>query len=322
MTRRRRAVSGASFWRGECAAQRPGRATAGLKAVAAVASLAALLLVAPGCGESGSKASPGPPSPGKEISAKDFSRASFDRSTIVDNPWLPLKPGRRLVFEGTTFEDGASISHRLVSTVTDLVKPVAGVRNVVVWEQDWRGGTLAEAELAFFAQDDDGNVWHLGEYPAEYENGKIVATPAWIHGVKEATAGIQMPAHPRLGAADYAQGFAPPPVSWADRAQTYKVGQRTCVPTGCYKGVLVLREFERSKPNASQLKYYARGLGNVRVGWAGANDQDHEVLVLTRVETLGAKAMASVRRQALLLEQHAYKTSKAVYGRTKRSTRR
>lgn len=288
-------------------------------AFAALAAMAAILLVAPACGESRSHASPGPPA---QISAKDFSRASFDRSTVVDNPWLPLRPGRMLVFEGTTFEDGASVSHRLVSTVTDLVKPVAGVRNVVVWEQDWRGGALAEAELAFFAQDDDGNVWHLGEYPAEYENGKIVATPAWIHGVKGATAGIQMMAHPRLGARDYAQGFAPPPVNWADRAQTYQVGRRTCVPTGCHRGVLILREFERSKPNASQLKYYARGLGNVRVGWLGANDQDHEVLVLTRSQTLGAKAMASVRRQALLLERYAYERSKAVYGGTAPSTRR
>ena len=288
-------------------------------AFAALAAMAAILLVAPACGESRSHASPGPP---PQISAKDFSRASFDRSTVVDNPWLPLRPGRMLVFEGTTFEDGASVSHRLVSTVTDLVKPVAGVRNVVVWEQDWRGGALAEAELAFFAQDDDGNVWHLGEYPAEYENGKIVATPAWIHGVKGASAGIQMMAHPRLGARDYAQGFAPPPVNWADRAQTYQVGRRTCVPTGCHRGVLVLREFERSKPNASQLKYYARGLGNVRVGWLGANDQDHEVLVLTRSRTLGAKAMASVRRQALLLERYAYERSKAVYGGTAPSTRR
>jgi hypothetical protein len=288
----------------------------------ALAAMAALLLVAPACGESRSSASPGPPPRGQEISAKDFSRASFERSTVVDNPWLPLRPGRMLVFEGTTFEDGASISHRLVSTVTDLVKPVAGVRNVVVWEEDWRGGALAEAELAFFAQDDDGNVWHLGEYPAEYENGKIVATPAWIQGVRGARAGIQMMAHPRLGAADYAQGFAPPPVNWADRAQTYKVGGRTCVPAGCYKGVLVLREFERSKPGASQLKSYARGLGNVRVGWLGANDQDHEVLVLTRVRHLDAKAMARVRRQALLLERYAYERSKAVYGGTAPSTRR
>jgi hypothetical protein len=293
-----------------------------LNAVAVASAAAALLLGASACGETRSTAASGTPPPGKKISARDFSRASFDHSTVVDNPWLPLRPGTMLVFEGSTFEDGASISHRLVSTVTDLVKPVAGVRSVVVWEQDWRGGALAEAELAFFAQDNDGNVWHLGEYPAEYENGKIVATPAWIQGVKGARAGIQMMAHPRPGAADYAQGFAPPPVNWADRAQTYKVGRRTCIPSGCYKGVLVLREFERSKPDASQLKYYARGLGNVRVGWLGANDQDHEVLVLTRVRHLDAKAMARIRRQALLLERYAYKRSKPVYAGTAPSARR
>jgi hypothetical protein len=290
----------------------------GVNAVA-LASAAALLLGASACGDTRSSAAPGP---SKEISARDFSRASFDHSTVVNNPWLPLRPGTRLVFEGSTVEDGARISHRLVSTVTDLVKPVAGVRNVVVWEQDWRDGALAEAELAFFAQDDDGNVWHLGEYPAEYENGKIVATPAWIHGVKGATAGVQMRAQPRLGTSDYAQGFAPPPVSWADRGKTFQVDKRTCVPAGCYEGVLVIREFERSKPDASQLKYYARGLGNVRVGWRGKKEEDHEVLVLTRVRHLDAKAVANVRRQALLLERYAYEKSKAVYGGTAPSTRR
>jgi hypothetical protein len=131
-----------------------------------------------------------------------------------------------------------------------------------------------------------------------------------------------MTAHPRLGDPDYAQGFAPPPVNWADRAQTDELGARTCVPTGCYKGVLVLREFERSKPDASQLKYYARGVGNVRVGWRGKKEEDHEVLVLTRVRHLDAKAMANVRRQALLLERYAYEKSKAVYGGTAPSTRR
>lgn len=292
-----------------------------LKGVAAVASLGALSLVGTGCGARSGAASAASPR-GKEISARDFSHATFHRSAVVDNPWLPLRPGRTLVFKGSTFENGASVSHRLVSTVTDLVKPVAGVRNVVVWEEDWRGGVLAEAELAFFAQDDAGNVWHLGEYPAEYEDGRIVATPAWIHGVGGATAGIQMRAHPHVGDSDYAQGFAPPPVNWADRAQTYKVGRRTCVPVGCFNGALVIREFERSKPDASQLKYYVRGVGNVRVAWAGANDEDHEVLALTQRRKLDAQAMARVRRQALLLERYAYRRSKAVYGRTAPSVRR
>ena len=43
---------------------------------------------------------------------------------------------------------------------------------------------------------------------------------------------------------------------------------------------------------------------------------------LTRVRNLDAKAMAHVRRQALLLERYAYERSKAVYGGTAPSTRR
>ncbi len=62
-------------------------------------------------------------------------------------------------------------------TVTDLTKVVNGVRAVVVWDRDYASGELQETELAFFAQDNDGNVWHLGEYPEEYETGKACRTP-------------------------------------------------------------------------------------------------------------------------------------------------
>jgi hypothetical protein len=72
-----------------------------LNAVAAVASVAALLLVAAACGESRSQH--GVPARRRRPRGSrrgDFSRASFDHSTVVDNPWLPLTPGRMLVFEG------------------------------------------------------------------------------------------------------------------------------------------------------------------------------------------------------------------------------
>jgi hypothetical protein len=39
------------------------------------------------------------------------------------------------------------------------------------------------------------------------------------------------------------------------------VGQNTCVPVECYEDVLVIEEFERNKPGAYQLKYYAPGVG-------------------------------------------------------------
>jgi len=196
------------------------------------------------------------------------------------------------------------------------VKVVGGVRNVVIWDRDYTGGELVEAELAFFAQDNDGNVWHTGEYPEEYENGKVVKTPAWIAGVKGASAGFEMKAHPHLGTPSYAQGYAPPPVNWTDRAQVYRTGQKTCVPLRCYLNVLVTREFNSDEPGRSQLKYYASGVGNVRVGWLGRKETDKEALVLADLVHLGPQALAKVRTEALKLEKRAYRTKKDVYGRT------
>jgi hypothetical protein len=254
--------------------------------------------------------------PGKEITARDFSRQRFDRSTRIDNRWLPMRPGTQLLYEGSSLEGGKRVRHRVVFTVTDLTKVVNGVRSVVLWERDYTSGRLAETELAFFAQDNDGNVWHLGQYPEVYEDGKLVEVPAWISPFKGSRPGITMKARPRLGGPAYSQGFAPPPVNWVDHAEVYRVGAKTCVPFDCFRGVLVTREFEPDKPEASQLKYYAAGVGNVRVGWLGAKDDSKEVLVLVKVLHLGAAAMARVRADTLKLEKRAYKIKKDVYGRT------
>jgi hypothetical protein len=292
------------------------------RSLAAAAAASLLVLVGSACGgDSGPDAIVGGAARSDEISAKDFDPANFDRSATVDNKWFPLRPGTVFVYEGSTVEDGERIPHRAIFTVTDLVKVIDGVRNIVIWDRDYRAGELVEAELSLFAQDNDANVWHLGEYPEEYEEGKLTATPAWFHGIKGARAGITMKAKPRLGAPSYSQGFAPPPVSWVDRGKPYKLGQTTCVPAGCYRDVLIIREFEPDKPQASQLKFYAPGLGIVRVGWLGKRDQDREILELLAVRHLGPTELAQARAEALKLETRAYRVNKQVYGRTVRSTR-
>src|SRR5712692_10000506 len=169
---------------------------------------------------------------------EDFDSKNFDRSTHIDNEWFPLKPGTRWVYEGFTFEDGKRLPHRVVFTVTDLTKVIGGVRAIVAWDQDYSAGKLEESEILFFAQDKDGNVWYLGEYPEVYEGGKLVATPVWIHGIQEAKAGIIMKAEPRLGTPSYSEGWAPS-VPWTDRGVVYQMGQKTCVPWKCYEDVLV-----------------------------------------------------------------------------------
>jgi hypothetical protein len=244
----------------------------------------------------------------------DFNPDNFDNSTTIDNEWYPLQPGTHLVYEGTTTEDGESFPHRLEFTVTDLTKEIEGVQTVVAWIEDYSDGELVELEVAFYAQDNDGNVWYLGEYPEEFEDGQFVAAPTWIAGFEEARAGIKMQADPQPGTPSYFQGWGPA-VDWSDYGQVDQVGQETCVPVDCYQDVLVIAESSLGEADAFQLKYYAPGVGEVRVGWRGA-DATQEELELIELEQLDPEALAEVGAMALLFEKHAYQRSKDVYAHT------
>lgn len=253
----------------------------------------------------------------------NFDPKNFDENSVnITNKWLPLKPGAQYVYNGTTVEDdGQEIPHRIEINVTDLTKEIGGVRSVVTWELDYGDNQLVEAELAFYAQDKIGNVWRMGEYPEEYSDGEFVKASPWIQGIQNARAGIMMQATPKTGTPSYAQGWGPA-VDWTDRGQVDKMGEKTCVPVKCYEDVLVIAEFSASEPDAYQLKYYAPNVGNVRVGWRGAGEKSKEVLELSRFEERSEDALASVRDEALNLENHAYEVSPDVYAKTKKSEKR
>lgn len=253
----------------------------------------------------------------ESVRAKNYDPAFFDdTSHIIDNDWLPLEPGTQYVYRGSTLEGKTREHHRVVFTVTDLTKVIDGVRTIVVWDRDYSGGELVETELAMFAQDTAGNVWHFGQYPEEYEEGEFVKAPAWVAGFKGARVGIAIKAEPDPDAPSYSQGYAPPPLNWDDRARVYRVGEKTCVPAGCFDDVLITEEFEPSKPGAFQLKYYAPGVGNVRVGWRGRNEKEQETLVLVELIRLDAVAMEKVQAEALVLDANGYERAARAWGQT------
>lgn len=282
-----------------------------------------ILLLSAACSTSGSQAgdapTPGRAAPddqGVTVSADSYDRTLFEDSANVDHRWYPLRPGHRLDYRGSSLDEGERLHHGVTIIVTDLTKVIDGVENVVVWERDYTDGELVETELALFAQDVHGNIWHMGEYPEEWEDGEFAAAPAWVHGLKGATAGVTIPARPTEGTPGYAQGFAPPPISWDDHGRVHKTGVRTCVPEDCYADVVVIEEYEPTIPQAWQDKYYAPGVGVVRVGWRGENDESKEVLELVDFRTLGAGEIAEVRADALALEERAYRISKEVWAKT------
>ena len=249
--------------------------------------------------------------------AYDFDPANFDRSTVIDNAWWPHPPGTQFIYEGFTVEEGEEIEHRIILTVTDLTKVIGGVNSVVVYERDESDGQVVEAELAFRAQDDDGNVWHLGEYSETYEDGDLVGGKTWLVGHLEgARAGVMMQADPQPGTPAFSEGFAPPPVNWTDFGRVREVGQSEVVKHGAFDDVVVVEEYNLEEPGAYQLKSYARALGLIRVGWSGA-DATQEELELVEVIQLSPEALAEERAAALELEQRAY-----VYGSTPPAQRR
>ena len=246
---------------------------------------------------------------GSEPGAKKFEELNikdFDKSENIDNAWWPLKPGMQWTFEGYVEEEGKRESHKLVFTVTDLVKVIDGVRARVIYDTDLTKGKLVEQELAYFAQDKSGNVWHLGQYREVMEDKIFVGGQIWvINNPPGAKAGIMMPADPKLGSPSYSEGFAPPPFYWTDRGRVYQVGQKVKVPAGSYNDVLVIEEFDEENPGAFQLKYYAKGVGNIKVGSRGKKGGTDEKLELTKVRQLNETEMAAIRVKAFELEKRA-----------------
>jgi hypothetical protein len=242
-----------------------------------------------------------------------FDSDEFPSRPQIDNGWLPLIPGTQLTLEGLADRGGGALPHTVTFTVTDLTKVIAGVKTRVVWDVDVNEGEVAEAELAFFAQDRDDNVWNLGEYPEEFEDGNFIGAPnTWIAGIAGAEAGIHMREHPSLGSA-WLQGFAPE-IDFLDCATVVSDDEAVCVPVACYDGVLLTHETSPLDPAGGiQTKYHARGVGIVQIG--ALNDPEGETLVLSRLERLSPEALAAARIEAQRLDARAYAVSD-VYAQT------
>ena len=282
------------------------------RALALICALGALPLAACGSGGTGGQAASPQPSTAaaaaKASPAPTGGRNRFTAPATVDNPMFPLVPGTEFSYAGTLAEGGHTRPHMVVFTVSGLTKKIHGVTTVVAWDRDFLNGKLQEQELAFFAQDDAGNVWNFGEYPEEYEHGKFTGAPStWIRGTGHAYGGIHMLARPADGVA-YREGLVPP-IEFDDVSEVTGTGRTTCMQGRCYQHVLVVDETSPNDPaSGHQIKYYSPGVGLVRVGARGGDSI--ELLTLAGVRHLGKSAMAGVTHEVLAMDRRAFDISK------------
>jgi hypothetical protein len=181
-----------------------------------------------------------------------------DFTATIDNPYWPMTPGTRWVYEET---DSEGTVQQVEVTVTEETKTIAGIEARVVRDVVTEDGEVVEDTLDWYAQDASGNVWYLGEDTKEYEDGEVVSTEgSWEHGVDGALAGILIPAEPQPGMAyrqEYYEGEA------EDNGEVLSVEEFVEVPAGAYRDVLMTKDTNALEPNVLEYKFYARDVGPV-----------------------------------------------------------
>jgi hypothetical protein len=230
--------------------------------IAAILGCAAAVIGFAGCGGdgptvvAGGGADRGLPQGGEAVALDPG-----DFSTVIDNPYWPMRPGTRWVYLET--EPGGT-PQRVVVTVTARTRMIAnGIRARVVRDVASEAGVPVEITEDWYAQDRAGNVWYLGESVRNFQDGRLVdRAGSFEAGVDGAQAGIAMPADPVPGLSyrqEYYAGEA------EDRAAVITVGEEQVgVPFGHFAtDVLMTRDLAPTEPGVQELKLYARGVGLV-----------------------------------------------------------
>jgi hypothetical protein len=165
------------------------------------------------------------------------------------------KKGRKHAHKGLISTHGEFV-------VTGQTKTIMGVDTRVIHDTHWEAGKVVEITDDWFAQDDAGNVWYLGEFSSEYKNGKLVGHKgSWEAGKNGAQAGIVMEANPKVGDT-YQQEVAPGIAE--DQATVLSLTESVCVPYGCFSNVLKTKESTPLEPSVAEHKYYAPGVGQIK----------------------------------------------------------
>lgn len=177
----------------------------------------------------------------------------------IDNSFLPLIAGSTFTYIGET-EDGIE---RVEIEVLTETKIVSGITCTVVLDRAYLNNELIEETYDWFAQDIHGNVWYFGEYVDNYINGVVANHDgSWETGVDGAEPGFVMLGNPLIGL-HYRQEFYRGEAE--DRGEVVSTNETVTVAAGTFTNCIKIRETNALDPDFLEFKYYAPGVGQVKV---------------------------------------------------------
>lgn len=179
----------------------------------------------------------------------------------IDNPYYPLTPGSRWVYEASIPGGG---TERIEIEVFQETRQVMGVEATIVRDTVTVDGQIVEDTFDWYAQDTEGNVWYLGEEVDNYQNGVVVDhAGSWEWGVDGALPGIIMWANPAAHVGEeYFQEYY---IGQAeDKGQVLSVKESITVPFGSFENVVQTFDFSSLDPDIQSHKFYAAGIGTIK----------------------------------------------------------
>lgn len=201
-----------------------------------------------------------------------FSPANFSHPLTINNPLLPMVPVTTFIYKAEG-PDGCEENHVTVTSGTKSI--AAGVTARVVqdigYEDENCDGTLVKVEETFdwFAQDNAGNVWYVGEDSRDCANN--VCTPSdgsWEAGVDGAVAGIIMLASPRPGdhyQQEFYEGHAEDEAAVLRDDAWVSLYREDAYPPRDFHNCLKTKESTKLEGGSIEDKFYCPNIGLIAV---------------------------------------------------------
>ncbi len=265
-------------------------ATSARRAWKPAAIVVGVALLVAACGNGGGTSSADEPSFDLPQGDEPVQLQAADFTTEIDNPYWPMAPGTRWAYREVD-EEGKELE--VVVVVTTETKKIAnGITARVVRDTVTQDGGIIEDTFDWYAQDNQGNVWYLGEDTAEFDNGEIATTSGSFEaGVDGALPGIVAPADPQPGMKyrqEYFKGEA------EDNGEVLSTNEMADVTHGHFENMLLTKDTITIEPDVLEYKLYGKGVGPVLVlGISGGGGREELIRVDQAPRTAGTGPLGS-----------------------------
>ncbi len=192
---------------------------------------------------------------------KILTGVKFSHPRDINNPYLPLASLKQDILEGNEGSKKIRITRTTKPEVRKTFKiGDQSVEALTVEDREWEDGALAEVALDYFAQDDNGTVYYLGEDVDEYTDGKVVGHEgSWLLGKDTQVPGVLFPAKPKVGDKFKSEDVSPE-INETD--EVVSLNETVTAPSGSYKNCVEIKE--SLADGTTEYKYFAKGVGVVR----------------------------------------------------------